>query len=255
MQFDEVAAAVRGIPYITPENARSLYDTVLNEGFTDLLELGFAHGVASCYMAAALDELGRGHLTAVDLEAARQWQQPAIEELLDRVGLRHLVSIVREQTGYNWFLHNQIRDRSVDGRCEPAYDFCIIDGPKNWTIDGAAFFMVDKLLRPNGMIVFDDVDWTYGRSGAGRSATDGVNHQALSTEELTTPQIREVVELLVMQHADYDSFVFTDSNWFSARKQPGADPMTRAVRYEYVTPPGNYLRKALHAARRRLGPG
>ena len=112
--------------------------------------------------------------------------------------------------------------------------------------------MVDKLLRPNGMIVFDDVNWTYARSSEGRSATDGVNHQELSNEELTTPHIREIVELLVMQHPDYDSFVFTDSDWFSARKHPGSATTNRTVRYTYVTPPGRYVRKALHAAKRRI---
>ena len=31
--------------------------------------------------------------------------------------------------------------------CQPIYDFCFIDGSKNWTIDSSAFFLVDKLLK------------------------------------------------------------------------------------------------------------
>jgi hypothetical protein len=34
------------------------------------------------------------------------------------------------------------------------------NGPKNWTIDGAAFFMADKLMKAGGWIIFDDYDWT-----------------------------------------------------------------------------------------------
>jgi hypothetical protein len=102
------------------------------------------------------------------------------------------------------------------------------------------------------MIVFDDVHWTYGGSGGSRQATDGVNHQELSEEELTTPQIREVAELLVMQHPDYGSFAFTDSDWFIARKRPAVGALPRTVSYQFVATPGDYVRKALLQMRRRL---
>ena len=60
-------------------------------------------------------------------------------------------------------------------------------------------------------MIFDDVDWTYRKSArGGRVETDGVRHDELSTEERNTPHIREVCELLVMQHPDYVEFTFTD---------------------------------------------
>jgi hypothetical protein len=61
---------------------------------------------------------------------------------------------------------------------------------KNWTIDGFPFFLVDKLLRDGGWILFDDFDWTYAATR--RCATDGVNHQELGEDELTTPHIERV---------------------------------------------------------------
>ena len=84
MDFETVRELTAGIPFILPENARQLYDLVLQEELADCLELGFAHGVGSCFIAAALDELGRGHLTSVDLLAGQEWQTPNIEELLAR---------------------------------------------------------------------------------------------------------------------------------------------------------------------------
>lgn len=254
MKFDQIRDAVKGIPFITHENARLLYDTVLENRLHDCLELGFAHGVGSCYIAGAIDELGAGSLTSVDLLSQQGWQTPSIEELLDRLGLRHLVRVVRMHTGYNWFLHDEIRARTgAGGACEPAFDLCIIDGPKNWTIDGGAFFMADKLLRPNARLVFDDVDWTYAMSAkGGREVTDGVNHSELSPDELDTPQIREVCELLVMQHPDYVEFTFTDSDWFIARKAAdGEVPTSRRVETVYVTSSADYLRKALAFAKKK----
>lgn len=86
----------------------------------------------------------------MDIESAREWQKPSIEELLQRVGLPQYVEIHRERTGYNWYLQKLIAQRSENDLniCEPIFDLCIIDGPKNWTIDSSAFFLVDKLLKP-----------------------------------------------------------------------------------------------------------
>ena len=61
------------------------------------------------------------------------------------------MQIVREVNSYNWFLKKQIEAQTKDGICEPCYDFIFIDGAKNWTIDGLAFFLADKLLRPEPM--------------------------------------------------------------------------------------------------------
>jgi len=198
VEFERVRELTEGIPFIKVENARRLYDLVLQDELEDCLELGFAHGVGSCYIAAALDELGRGHLTSVDLVSAQPWQQPSIEELLERCGLRDRVTVVREHTGYNWFLRTLLREHTVDGVCAPSFDLCIIDGPKHWTIDGFAFFLADKLLRPNAAIVFDDVDYTYAtwHDEHGDAPLDGVNGTTMSHDELHTPHVREIAELL-----------------------------------------------------------
>lgn len=216
MKFEQVYSKVRGIPFISANNARQLYNFILENKLTNCLELGFAHGVASCYLAAALDELGSGILTSVDLLEAKF--EPSIEELLTKVGLRDYVKIVREKTGYTWFLHEMISRNTVKNTCKQIYDLCIIDGPKNWTIDGAAFFMVDKLLKYDGWIIFDDYDWTYAQADKSRTITDGITHRELSAKELQTPQIKSVFDLLVMQHPDYSEFKIQDNNWAWAHK-------------------------------------
>ncbi len=218
MTFESVRDIVKGIPYISADNARVLYDHIIQNGLKNCLELGFAHGAASCYMAAALDEID-GQLTSVDLLEAREWQKPSIEDLLRQCGLSHRVTVVREQTGYNWFLHDEIKRRTSSGVCSPHYDFCVIDGPKNWTIDGCAFFLVDKLLKHYGWIVFDDYNWTYARVDKRKNVTDGITHRSLSPAELKTPHIREVFELLVKQHPDYGQFIIHGlQDWAWAQK-------------------------------------
>ncbi len=107
-----------------------------------------------------------------------------------------MTEIIRTKTGYNWFLHDNIARNTADSCCRPEYDLCIIDGAKNWTSEGAAFFFVDKLLKPGGWIIFDDYQWSaaWVEQHEGRTATDGIANRALSQAEIETPQIREVLD-------------------------------------------------------------
>jgi predicted O-methyltransferase YrrM len=216
MKFEVIKDRLQGIPFMTPDEGKKIYDFVIKNNLTRCLELGFAYGVSSCYVAAALDEIGSGHLTSVDIEKAKAWQKPSIEETLERVGLEKYVTPVREKTSYTWFLKNEIERLTVDNRCVPSYDFCYIDGCKNWTVDGLAFFLVDKLLNPGGWILFDDYLWTYAATG--RDQTDGIVHADLSENEQKNPHIEAVFRLLVQQHPEYSDFKI-EGNWAWAHKK------------------------------------
>jgi predicted O-methyltransferase YrrM len=249
VRFETIRELVAGVPFIDPQRARVLYDFILEHRPTECLELGFAHGVSSCYIAAALDELGQGRLTSVDLVRSAS-MSPTIEELLERTGLQRYVLPLREPTSYTWFLRKKIEELSRDGVCTPAYDFCFIDGPKNWTIDGFAFFLVDKLLRTGGWILFDDYNWTYGSSS--KTTTSGINHLEMGPDELSQPHIELVVRLLVTQHPSYSEIRIQDDCWAWAHKT--AAPTTRVVIENSYTFKALLLRVLRGAARRlRIG--
>ena len=122
-----------------------LYNFICKEKPSSILELGHAHGASTIYMAAALDEIGSGVIETVDLSAAQD-RDPNLEKLTLDSGLNEFINIFREKNSYTWFLKKKIENCTSGHICEPIYDFCFIDGPKNWTIDGLAFFLVSKLL-------------------------------------------------------------------------------------------------------------
>ena len=248
MEFAKIASIVDTVPFISKKNARVLYEFILRERPQKILELGIAHGTATCYMAAALQEIGDGKITCVDLIEAKEMFQPAAEEQLKNTGLLGFVEIVRMQSGYTWFLHDEIKRNTTDGQCREIYDLCIIDGPKNWTIDGAAFFFVDKLLKKNGWIIFDDYNWTYALAETRREATDGITHRSLSTEEKEMPHIKEIFELLVTQHPNYSNFVLMqDSEWALAQKTANDQ---KQYTTEYLESYKDIIAKAFHFAYR-----
>jgi predicted O-methyltransferase YrrM len=217
VKFEAVRAVLKDTPYMGVDEGWELYNFVLRNRPRRCLELGHAHGASSLYIAAALDEVGEGHLDSVDLLGSAD-RVPNIETLFAEAGLTHYLSVYRETNSYTWFLKRKIEERSSQGNCEPCYDFCFVDGCKNWTIDGLAFFLVEKLLREDGWILFDDYRWTYARHQH-KPENDGITTRSLSAEEMEKAHVELIFHLLVMQHASFSNFVLQDGAWAWAQKQ------------------------------------
>jgi predicted O-methyltransferase YrrM len=218
MQFEDAHRHLKGIPHIGEAQAFELYQFIRREKPRSCLELGHAHGASSTYIAAALEEIG-GHLDTVDLLSAAD-RTPNLEALLLKTGLTGLVTIHREVNSYTWFLKKKIASQSRNGVCRPCYDFCFIDGAKNWTIDGFAFFLVDKLLNQNGWILFDDYSFTYEKYLKRREVLDGITIRQLGPDERAEPHVQLIYELLVRQHPAYSNFMLQEKWWAWAQKDP-----------------------------------
>ncbi len=241
-----MARAVAGVPFMSPAQGRLVYDHIVETGARDVLELGTAHGVGAAYMAAA-----GARVTTVDFAGAAY--DPGPQDTLTRAGVRDRVTIVREFSTYTWWLKEQI-EASTDahGNVTPRFDFVYLDGAKNWTIDGLAVVLVEKLLRPGGWLLMDDLEWTYAQD-PGREATDGIAHRELSEPERTQPHLRAVFDVIVAQHPSFTELRRQDEWWGWARKNPGA-PRTYTV--ETSAPLSALVagaaRRAVRRARRRL---
>lgn len=210
MKLDEVKKRVDGIPHMGIVEADIITDFILKNNFKNILELGFRHGVSTCYMAAALDELNmNGHITTIDLANAKE-ASPNIDELLNDLNLYKYVTVFYEPSGYIWRLMKMLEKDN-----NPRFDFCYLDGAHDWATDGFAFFLVDKFLKPGGWIIFDDIDWSFERSPALKD-TEFV--KKMSPEERSTHQVRKVYELLVKTHPNYESFK-VDGSWAYVQKK------------------------------------
>jgi predicted O-methyltransferase YrrM len=220
LRFDDVRSALGRTPHMTPAQGQAIYNFICDKRPKRILELGFAHGTSTCYLAAALDEIGGdGHIVTIDRAVAME-RKPNIRELLDRVGLTRLVTpiITDTRSSYTWELMRMLAENSV-----PSFDFVFIDGAHLWDVDGFAFLLADRLLAPGGWVLFDDLDWTLAAS---RTLCDKEWVQALPAVERTTPQVRKIFELLVRTHPDYTDFLDRDG-WGWARKREHRFPPMR----------------------------
>ncbi len=226
MKIDQIRERVKGIPFMISTQAEAITDVILENQFQNILELGFAHGVSTCYMAGAVDDLCRGGtITTIDLMSVRE-AEPNIEHLLGSLGLAKYVTIFYEPTSYIWRLMKMLEDSP-----SPRFDFCYIDGAHDWFVDGFAFFLVDRLLKPGGLVIFDDLDWTYESSP---TLKDTQRVKRMPQDEKSTPQIRKVYELLVKSHPTYGEFM-EKNGWAYARKtSPESNPTSYGIRKESV---------------------
>ena len=196
-------------PVMSLGEANRITNFIEEHNIKDILELGFAHGVSTCYLAAALSRIQGGTIVTIDRETARQ-REPNIETLLARVGECDRVKFLYEATSYTWRLMKFLEESHF-----PTFDMCYIDGAHTWFVDGFAFYLVNLLLKPGGWIIFDDLNWTFANSPSLKN-TEGVIR--MPQDEKTTPQVRKVYELLVKPHPDYHNFL-VDGKWAFAQKK------------------------------------
>jgi len=198
---------------MTPQQGAEIYRHIREATPDRVLELGTANGTSAAYIAAALDENGAGHLVTVDRTGTGY--TPA--DLLQDIGLEERVTfVVRDDSSYDWFLKDLIEQQSdAAGNCEPIFDFCYLDGAHNWTIDGLAVFLVEKLLKPGAWLLLDDLEWSYAASPSG--AAPPFPH---SQSEVREPHMRAVFDLIVRQHPSFTQFRRQDGNWGWAAKRP-----------------------------------
>lgn len=213
MEFEAVADIVDGHPHMRRPAGRKVYDHIIRTGARRVLELGAFHGVSTCYLAAAVDELDSGHVVTMDrLESERL--DPNVFELLERTGLRDRVDVILAQRSFTWELK-----RLLEAEPRPQFDFVFLDAGHVWDVTGFAFFLVDLLLVPGGWLLFDDLNWSYAASP---SLRDKASTLEIPEEEREARQVRAVFDVLVAGHGGYTTSI--DGNWGWAQKVPTNPP-------------------------------
>jgi predicted O-methyltransferase YrrM len=188
---------------LAEETMKSIYECVLTTRAFDCVELGTGYGATTCVIAAALEELGRGQVTTVDLI---ERNPIGVRVLAEHTGLSRHINAVVTNAGYNWFLANIIATQSDGTACKPCFDFCFLDGAHEWGPDALATFLIAKLLRPGAWFVLDDINFKLRGC-----QPDWEKHFGdRSDQELDAYQVGMVFDLVARQHPDFAEFTLSD---------------------------------------------
>jgi hypothetical protein len=94
-----------------------------------------------------------------------------------------------------------------------------LDGSKNWSTDGLAAVLAERLLRPGGWLLLDDLGWNYEKH-CEAPMHDEIEIARLSDEERIQPHLHAVFDLLIRTNPAFDQFIVQDNWWGWARKAP-----------------------------------
>ena len=100
----------------------------------------------------------------------------------------------------------------------PAFDLIILDGAHNVYHDTGAFFMAERLLKPGGYLIVDDLPWVPAKGMTAPIIWD-IDIRTWSEDEQNTAHMQLIWDLLVKTHPSFDCFDETDGWWGIARKR------------------------------------
>ena len=216
--FAQVADAVAGVPVMSVSQGRRIYDHLIENGASDVLEIGTAHGVSACYMACAVQGIGK--VTTVDHVEATKHRSPSPSDIVAKAGMNEFIDLVLVvDSSYTWWLKEQVVANSdANGNCTPIFDFCYLDGAHNFTIDGLSVILIEKLLRPGGWLLIDDLTWLYKDDNTG--VNQGAKDLRLSRVETSEPHMSVVFDVIVRGHPNFTTFLVENDDWGWAKKDP-----------------------------------
>jgi predicted O-methyltransferase YrrM len=210
--FERVEASFDELPYMRHPQATFMREFIIEHDVRDILEIGFYHGKSSAYFAAILEDLGRGHLVTIDRENALH-REPDIMRVLSTLDLTHRVTPVFAERSFTWEL-----GKMLQGKPLPQFDLCYFDGDHTWDGTGFGFVLVDRLLRPGGWIVFDDLPWTMEAAMKTRAKIPRY-WRACSEDERAAAGVNMVFELLVPQ-LGYTDIRIANGGWWGIARKP-----------------------------------
>jgi predicted O-methyltransferase YrrM len=184
--------AVKGPSEATLEHLRTTKARVI-------AEIGVYRGYTSQAIADWLD--GRGELHLFDFEDTVS----RVVANLHHAGhdnVRGYGNSYKYLDSYNWSLAAVLREHP-----KPIYDYVFLDGAHTWAVDALATLLVDRLLKPGGFLAFDDYGWTLEKSKALRPENFPLTGQMYTDEQIRTPQVEMICDLLVRRDPRYGEVV------------------------------------------------
>jgi predicted O-methyltransferase YrrM len=162
-------------------------------------EIGVYKGHTAARIAEQLDGQGEVHL--FDYEDRLAEAGPRVRETGHPSVIEHPNSRLIMDS-YNWSLMRLLAEHG-----EPIFDYAFIDGAHTWALDGLAFLLVDRLLKPGGHVDFDDYSWTLARSPSMKPEVFPEVRRLYSQEQIDEPQVALVVDLLVRRDPRYQEIL------------------------------------------------
>lgn len=183
------------------EHALKLIEALLErEPQPVLCEVGVGIGATSVAICRMLANRGTYHL--FDYSSRLDDLKPD----LDGLGFTNVVyhgNTRRKLDSYNWALAQMLLERRAAGGAVELFDFIFLDGAHAFHHDAPATLLLKDLLKPGGVILFDDYDWSFAISPTMNPTVFPAIREIYSDDQIQTPHVRLICDLFMDHDPDY----------------------------------------------------
>jgi predicted O-methyltransferase YrrM len=144
--------SINPFPVATPrETGAILYELIKEYNLENTLEIGMAYGLSTLSFCQAHQDKGTGSHVAIDPIQTKRWKAIGLLNV-KRASLDHRLRFFEAKS--HEVLPELLKQRET-------FDLIFIDGLHLFDYVLLEFFYADKLLKPGGFLVFDDI-WMPG---------------------------------------------------------------------------------------------
>jgi len=173
------------------QTARHVGRMVRRREYPMVAEIGIGIGATTRQLAKVMNNKGELHI--FDFEEKVQ----ELKSDLSNLGFTNIVT--HGNTAKYWDSYHWSLAKLLDKHKGPIFDYVYLDGAHTILHDLAAFAIIDKLLKPHGVVDLDDYDWTFASS---KSMAD-VRSAYMTEEQERAPQVKFIVDHFLTGNPKY----------------------------------------------------
>lgn len=195
---------------LTASEALSFRSRLAGESPNNILEICRDPSQITISLAALLFDQGKGTLTTFNSAANSGGKQA--KRYLSEHELAPYVFSISYGRSYSWALERIV---ASDERQE--FDICVLNGNKSWDQTSQNALMADMLLRPGGLMVLMDQNWSMADSPHFKREPELTKNY--DTDELNSKPVKLTVDL-VLSHLNYQKISAPELEHIAFSRKP-----------------------------------
>jgi hypothetical protein len=165
-----------------------------------IAEVGVGVGATSLELCRTLDNKGEIHFFDFG-----ERTEPLIADLAGE-GFTNTVghpNTRRFFDSYSWTLGKLVLERRAAGETA-MFDFIFFDGAHVWQYDATATVLLKDLLKPGGILLMDDYDWSLDVSPTMRQNSNPPLEKLYTDEQIVVCHVKFICDLFLDPDPDYE---------------------------------------------------
>ena len=194
------------------ENVVKFLDDLLesNEKPINVAEIGIGIGATSVEIAKRLRDIDSFYFFSFEHDVKELEEDLKCTDYC-KCKLYPMGNSTAYYDSYNWKLSSLCLENNM------MFNLVYLDGAHSFFHDALATVLLKMLIKPGGVLIFDDVFWSHQKSPTQNSEIRPKNLEYFTLEQLETEQIKRVIDIFMENDDEWERI--GDLNWEAVYKK------------------------------------